>query len=266
MSALRRNVLRTALFVASLPLRLIPAGLRVGLIRGLIVADSRIGSPENAVRRAFRVEDIVQLVLAERATATGSGEHPKHRLMRYHDFFVDHIEDGGRVIDVGCGYGAVARTLATKLPRSDILGIDIEQKNIAQAQAVDNPKNLTFMEGDALKVLPDGPWDVVVLSNILEHIEARVAFLRRLGEMAQPKKVLIRVPAFERHWHIPYRKELGLSYFSDETHFIEHTIAEFREELDEAAYTIDQLDVRWGEIWAVCRPPQRFEAAAGSLS
>ena len=60
--------------------------------------------------------------------AFGNGIHPKHRLTDYHDFFVENIEDKETVIDVGCGYGAVARTIAKNCPKSQILGIDINKR------------------------------------------------------------------------------------------------------------------------------------------
>ena len=65
---------------------LIPGRWRVGFIKGLIVVDSRIGDSANAMRRAFSISDLTDQVIAERATVYGNGEHPKHRLMRYHDF------------------------------------------------------------------------------------------------------------------------------------------------------------------------------------
>jgi len=240
--------------VFSLPFRLVPAKLRVGLVKGLIAVDSRVGSPAEALRRQFLILDMVERVIAERATAYGGGEHPKHRLMRYHDFFVGNIAPGSRVLDVGCGYGAVARSIAGRVPGVTVVGIDFDGTRIAQAQAADNPSNLRFILGDALVDLPEGPWTVVVLSNVLEHIERRVEFLNRLIAVTGAKTVLIRVPLFERHWHLPMRRELGIGYFSDTTHYIEHTLAEFAAETEAAGLMILKHDIRWGEIWSVCAP------------
>jgi len=248
--ALALALLRAVGLLASV----IPAGLRVGFIKGLVAVDSRVGGPADALRRQFAILDVVEWVIAERATAYGGGEHPKHRLMRYHDFFVDHIPAGSRVLDVGCGYGAVARTIAARVPDVIVTGIDVDEARIAQAQAADNPSNLRFVLGDALVDLPDGPWTAVVLSNVLEHIENRVEFLRRLVEVTAAATVLIRVPLFERHWHLPMRKELGIGYFSDSTHYIEHTLDEFTAEMAAAGLTVLERQTRWGEIWSVCAP------------
>ena len=137
--------------------------------------------------------------------ALGGGEHPKHRLTKYHDFFVERIRRGSHVLDIGCGYGAVARSIARRVEAVKVTGIDFDKRRIAEATSADNPPNLTFVTGDALDTLPDGPWDTVVLSNILEHIEGRVDFLRRIVQTARPRQVLIRVPLFERNWQIALR-------------------------------------------------------------
>ncbi len=257
MTPKRKALLLALLRVLALPLMLIPGRWRAGLIKGLIAIDSRIGDPADALKRQFTVLDMAERVIAERAVAYGNGEHPKHRLMRYHDFFVNNIPAGSRVLDVGCGYGAVARSIASRVADSTVVGIDIDEPRLSQAQAADNPSNLRFVLGDALVDLPEGPWNVVVLSNVLEHIEERVDFLSRLLKVTGADTVLIRVPLFERNWYLPLRKELGIGYFSDSTHFIEHTLDEFAAETAAAGLDISSQETRWGEIWSVCKPHDR---------
>ncbi len=93
-----------------------------------------------------------------------------------------------------------------------------------------------------------------VLSNVLEHVERRVPFVRGLVAQSGARLVLIRVPLYQRHWHVPLREALGLSYFSDPTRSIEHTLAEILQETGESGLTTVGMNTRWGEIWAVCRP------------
>jgi SAM-dependent methyltransferase len=248
-----KSVALTGAKVMALLVGLVPAALRHKLVFASLVLESRIGKPDNALRNLYRIQDDLEMILAERATAYGAGIHPKHRLTRYHGFFVDRIAPTARVLDIGCGYGEVARAIAKALPETVVQGIDIEAPLIAQARAAQNPSNLSFVLGDATKNLPDGPWDTVVLSNILEHLEDRVGFLKSLIDAQHPDHLLIRVPAFERHWHIPMRRELGIGYFSDRTHFIEHTAEEFAREIDAAGLTIVEMKTIWGEIWAACR-------------
>ena len=251
--ATAKGIALGAFRLASWPWRVVPAAVRRRLVFGLMVLESRTSGPADALRRLFRIQDDLELLLAERATAYGGGEHPKHRLMRYHDFFVDRIPHGSRVLDIGCGYGAVARSIARRVPGASVTGIDMDLPRLEQARRADNPTNLDFVYGDALRDLPSGPWEVVVLSNVLEHIEGRVDFLRRLVERTGARRMLIRVPLFERHWQLPLRRELGVGYFSDPTHFIEHTLGEFDAEISAAGLTIVERLTVWGEIWADCR-------------
>jgi 2-polyprenyl-3-methyl-5-hydroxy-6-metoxy-1,4-benzoquinol methylase len=188
----------------------------------------------------------------------GKGEHPKHELTRYHAFFVERIVDGERVLDVGCGYGAVARSIARARPNAQVTGVDYDQGRLAQARASNNPVNLSFVEADATKCVPPGPWDVVVLSNVLEHITDRVGFLSALFKNTQAKRFLIRVPHFERDWKMPLRRAVGANYYSDPDHKIEPTEAEFRDETTRAGLVIDELVTPWGEIWAMLRPMQQI--------
>jgi SAM-dependent methyltransferase len=233
--------------------RLLPAGLRRNLVFGLATLDSRIGTPEDGLRRLFRIQDDIERLVNERAMALGRGEHPKHRLMRYHDFFVDRVPAGANVLDIGCGYGAVARSIARRVDGVRVTGVDMDTQRIAEAKAADNPPNLKFVVGDGLADLPVEHWDTVVLSNVLEHMESRVDFLRQLQKTLAPRQILIRVPSFERNWQIPMRRELDVGYFSDPGHFIEHTLAEFDREIGAAGLELTERLTLWGEIWAACR-------------
>ncbi len=234
--------------------RFLPTGLRRRFALGLFVLEGRAGGPAEGLRNLFAIQDTLELAINERATAFGGGEHPKHRLTRYHDFFVERIPDGARVLDVGCGYGAVARSIAHARAACDVLGVELDEGRLAAARAAANPPNLSFARADATVALPPGPWNVVVLSNVLEHLEARVDFLRGLVATARPDRILIRVPLFERDWKMAMRREIGANWMSDPEHFIEHTLVEFDAEISAAGLTVVERRTVWGEIWADCRP------------
>ncbi len=233
---------------------LLPESWRRGLFFGLFVLEGRAGDPAAGLRNLFGVQDALALAINERAMAYGEGEHPKHRLTAYHAFFIDRIPANARVLDIGCGYGAVGRSIATARPDATILGIDMDDGRLAQAWAAANPPNLSFLKADATITLPGGPWGIVILSNVLEHIDHRVDFLRAVVAAAQPARLLIRVPLFERDWQMPLRRELGANWLSDSDHRIEHRVSEFEAEVAAAGLAIAERSTLWGEIWAECRP------------
>jgi ubiquinone/menaquinone biosynthesis C-methylase UbiE len=244
--------------LAATPLRALPFSSRRRLLQTVLTA-SATRQPADALREllTFDTELSGQIDLA--AMAYGDGVHVKHRLMRYHDFFVDRINAADRVLDLGCGYGAVAFSVATRTGAT-VVGLDASSANIAKAGERFRHEKLTWMCGEAPHVLPSGGFDVIVLSNVLEHIEQRPAFLRAVQEVCAPSRWLIRVPLFDRDWRPSLRRELGLFPFSDPTHFTEYTLPQFESELKEAGLRTIHLQVNWGEIWAEARP--RDTAAA----
>ena len=212
-------------------------------------------SPDTALPFLFRVADNVDMWLNSKAIEYDGQDqvHPKHRLTAYHDFFVDRIHPGDRVLDIGCGIGAVANSVAVR-SGAYVVGLDLSEKSIEFARQNWRSPNLQFMVGDARYDLPDEHFDVVVLSNVLEHIEDRVDLLRAIQRKVTPGRFLIRVPLFERDWRVALRKELGLFYFSDPTHYIEYTVESFKAEMRQAGLNVTELQVRWGEIWAEVAP------------
>lgn len=250
------SIKRIFLFVAdviSLLWRLLPPSLRTLIITGILVLESRNGNVEKGLARLFHVRDKVDWIINERSMVYGLGEHPKHRLTGYHDFFIGCIHDGDAVLDIGCGYGAVARSIAFAYSSSNVVGIDRDAERLELARASENPPNLSFIDTDATISVPSGPWRVVVLSNVLEHIVDRVNFLKKIQKSTEASRFLIRVPLFERDWQMALRRELGVDFRSDEDHKIEHSLEEFLAEITAAGLIASRLQTIWGEIWADCR-------------
>jgi SAM-dependent methyltransferase len=241
--------------------RLLPQSFRHLFIKGLLVLESRGADAGQGLARLFALQDALEHVVNERAMVLGKGEHPKHRLTNYHRFFIDRLAQTARVLDVGCGYGAVARSIARGRPDGSVVGVDYDEERLRQAKAAENPPNLRFVLGDATQSVPDGPWDAIVLSNVLEHIADRVGLLRALKESTGSRQFLIRVPLFERGWQMAMRRELGANYYSDPDHKIEHRIADFEAEMAAAGLGIAEIKTTWGEIWADCRLPDDANAA-----
>jgi 2-polyprenyl-3-methyl-5-hydroxy-6-metoxy-1,4-benzoquinol methylase len=152
-----------------------------------------------------------------------SGSHPKHVITNYHKFFLDNISISDKILDVGCCSGEVANDLAQKAEL--VIGVDIRKDYIEDAKAKYHRDNLRFFEGDASKLdlnsLGLKEFDAIILSNILEHLNDRVTFLRGLAAVSN--KILLRVPMLDRDWLVVWKKENGYPYFLDPEHCIEYT-------------------------------------------
>ena len=208
------------------------------------------GTPAaQSLKLLFSLDALLYQVQGQMAVAYDGGIHTKHRHMKYHDFFTNRINKDDRVIDIGCGIGAVAFDVAEK-SGAQVLGIDFNESSIKTARERYKHPYLEFRVGDALETIPEEKFSVVILSNVLEHLSGRPAFLRRVQDTLQPQRILIRVPLFERDWRVPLKKELGVEWRLDPTHEIEYTIETFIEEIKSAGLRIMYLEVRWGEIWA----------------
>ena len=209
--------------------------------------------PAEGLRRLLQLDDRLQVRIDELAIELDGGVHAKHRLTGYHEFFVTHVERGDRVLDVGCGKGELAYDLATRAGAT-VTGLDFGRAHLEFARSRFSAGTIEFVEADALVWEPPHDYDVVVLSNVLEHIAPRIELLARLREATRASRFLIRVPSRERDWLVPLRAELGLPHYSDPTHETEYTAAQLRDELREAGLAVEELEQRWGELWVAAGP------------
>jgi SAM-dependent methyltransferase len=206
-----------------------------------------------AVRELLTSYDDVYRRLDQAAIAYDDGVHVKHRLTGYHDFFVERIRSGERVLDLGSGKGELAHDLVARAGAS-VVGVDNDPSHLAFARSRFSDAALEFVEGDLREGIPPGHFDVVVLSNVLEHLGGRPELLRAVVASATPGRLLFRVPVFARDWTVPLKEEVGLPAYWDPDHEVEYDAETFRAELGEAGLEVTELILRWGEIWAVAVP------------
>lgn len=220
----------------------------VHFILQLIMRRLQGRSPAEALKTLFVLDAHLYAEQGLLAIAHDGGIHTKHRHMKYHDFFTGRMDRNDSVVDIGCGIGAVAYDVSKVAAK--VVGIDLNAESIKTARARYQSPNLTFRVGDVLATLPEEKFNVVILSNVLEHLPNRPQFLQRVQNILQPTRILIRVPVFERDWRVPLKKELGVEWRLDPTHETEYTLESFTEEMRIANLQIDHLEVRWGEIWS----------------
>jgi ubiquinone/menaquinone biosynthesis C-methylase UbiE len=94
---------------------------------------------------------------------------------------------GARVLEVGCGTGAVTRELAAWPGVAEVIGVDPSPTFLATARRLDPPANVRFMEGDARALdLQDRSFHVVVLHTTLCHVPGPHLALAETARVLRP--------------------------------------------------------------------------------
>lgn len=112
------------------------------------------------------------------------------------------VPRGGRVVDLGCGSGALTALAHRQLGAAETLGVDNSPAMLERAGAERAP-GLSFRQGDL--GAPDlgtggGPFDVVLSNAALHWVEHHDQLLPRLVALLAPGGVLaVQVPANETH-------------------------------------------------------------------
>jgi methionine biosynthesis protein MetW len=109
----------------------------------------------------------------------------------------DAVPKGARVLDIGCGDGALLAYLQETRGVS-ASGIDVSAANVSAAVA----RGLAVVQGDAdadLADWPDDAFDVAILSNTLQAMQAPAHILGQLLRVA--RRAIVSFPNFG-HWRV----------------------------------------------------------------
>ena len=107
-----------------------------------------------------------------------------------------------RALDFGCGVGRLSQALAPYFARVD--GVDVSPAMVGLARSCNrHGERVAYHANDRpdLSIFPDGTFDLVVSSIVLQHIEPAVAtrFLRELCRVLAPGGALVfQLPARQR--------------------------------------------------------------------
>src|SRR5579862_5128318 len=139
------------------------------LVRGWAGAIARRREPRESLFALLTLQDEIFRRVDVLAVDLDGGVHAKHRIMRYHDFFVERVHAGEAVLDIGCGKGELANDLAERAGAS-VTGIDVNPSALDFARSRFASPRVEIVEADARTWEPNRAFDVIVLSNVLEHI------------------------------------------------------------------------------------------------
>lgn len=141
-----------------------------------------------------------ELAFASQAYEHKEGDGSSHRVLTG---WLSH-RTGARILDLGCSDGTLAQSLRELGHR--VTGIDL-QAHEGVKERVDR-----FVQADLDHGLPpelDGPYDVVLAADVLEHVRRPDLLLEQVHEVLAPGgSAIVSVPNFG-HWYPRLRVALG---------------------------------------------------------
>lgn len=131
--------------------------------------------------------------LADRLVAVESRNwHLQSRMSLVLETIDRHARPGGRVLDVGCGTGFLLERLAER--GFSGTGVDLSPESVEHARRrlaeIGAADRLTAVVGSAYEP-PEGPFDLIALTDVLEHLEEPRACLAALRAQLAPDGLLV---------------------------------------------------------------------------
>ena len=141
------------------------------------------------------------------------------------------IPSGGRVLDIGCGNGIISIELGRL--KYQVHGIDISEKAIAKAQAINTLNNVKFDVKDAETLISENQlYDAIICSEVLEHLRDPAHLLQSLHKILKrdgklivtvpngrgPRETLVTKPTLKLRkqnswaWRVLFKLKKGLGY------------------------------------------------------
>jgi SAM-dependent methyltransferase len=150
---------------------------------------------------------------SEYTTTDGPTEVPVQK-ETYYLALNEYVEDGDRVLDVGCGIGYGLNLLSIRA--GEVVGVDVDAKAIDYCKThvwKKNPKLSELRHYDGYHLpYEDGAFDVVTCVDVIEHVERYDEFVDELLRVAKRRVVLgtpNRRPEFtnpdgtpRNYWHL----------------------------------------------------------------
>jgi ubiquinone/menaquinone biosynthesis C-methylase UbiE len=133
---------------------------------------------------------IVQKEVYTHGYGSVAAAHLKRSADKDAAFFLPHLRPGMRLLDCGCGPGAIALGLAAIVSPGETVGVDVEPSLVEQARALAAERgvaNVRFEVGSAYDLpFPDGSFDAVFANMVLHHLREPVTALREMRRVLKP--------------------------------------------------------------------------------
>jgi len=98
-------------------------------------------------------------------------------------------EKPARVLEVGCGQGWLLRLIAEALPEAELFGLDLRPEVVEYARTLVPSANVVVGDGQRLPY-DDADFDLVVCSEVLEHVDDPSAVLAEIDRVGRGVAVL----------------------------------------------------------------------------
>lgn len=165
-----------------------------------------------------------------------------------HEDFLMEIHPDFSVCDLGAGSGALTRKIADKCRRVTYLDSDSRMLQTAKESLCDLT-NIDFQSSIDNLLRSKSRFDMIVMSDVLEHIQLRVEFLVSLQELTG--KICIEIPDLDSSALNYARMSLGSPLWSDEDHVVEMNFDSLEVLLFKSGWRIVKSSVRGGTIFVV---------------
>ena len=118
----------------------------------------------------------------------------RRSLAREGAFFLTYLGPGMRVLDCGCGPGAMTVDLAAAVAPGEVVGLDLEADQFAVGRTLASERglaNVRFEQGSVYQLpFGDASFDAVFAHAVLYHLADPVAALREIHRVLRPGGVV----------------------------------------------------------------------------
>jgi ubiquinone/menaquinone biosynthesis C-methylase UbiE len=155
-----------------------------------VTRGGRVDEALDPFRITDKLEDVLLDVMVSRFEARGNHPFFQKVLREYLDAM--RIDAATTVLDMGCGTGVAARTIARRTNFSGkVTGIDLSPYLVNAAERLADEEGLgdrvEFRSGDTRDLdIPDGKFDALVAHTLVSHVGEVLTVLEEAGRVLKP--------------------------------------------------------------------------------